>query len=105
MVLSPILIEEVRRSLNSTRLRRAYGHSEADVRRWCLNLERSASVFTRDLPDVGQIWRDPDDDHVIATAIAVGATAIVTGDKDLLVLEQAQSVRIVAPRSFLDALE
>jgi predicted nucleic acid-binding protein len=41
---------------------------------------------------------------VIATAVAVNAEIIVTGDKDLLALRQYQSIRILTARSFLTEL-
>jgi predicted nucleic acid-binding protein len=47
---------------------------------------------------------DPNDDHVIATALAVKAEAIVTGDKDLLALGEYQAVRIITARAFLTEL-
>ncbi len=47
-----------------------------------------------------QICRDADDDNVIATAIAGDCDCIITGDKDLLVLKQYQSVSIFSPNDF-----
>jgi hypothetical protein len=47
----------------------------------------------------------PNDDHVIATALAVNAGFIVTGDKDLLALGQCKTVRILTARDFLAELE
>ena len=49
------------------------------------------------------VSRDPDDDMVIATAIAGACEFIVTGDKDLLVLELYGQIRILSPRDFVDA--
>ena len=46
------------------------------------------------------VCRDPDDDHVLGTALAGRCHAIVTGDKDLLALRTYGGVRIVAPRDF-----
>lgn len=46
------------------------------------------------------VCRDPDDDVVLATAVAGGADAIITGDRDLLVLRRFHSVRIVSPSDF-----
>lgn len=44
--------------------------------------------------------RDPDDDWVLATAIAGDCQCIVTGDKDLLVLNPFRSLGIVSPADF-----
>lgn len=41
------------------------------------------------------VGRDPDDDAVIACALAARADLIVSGDKDLLVLKAYRGVRIV----------
>ncbi|MDA8363694.1 MAG: putative toxin-antitoxin system toxin component, PIN family [Gammaproteobacteria bacterium] len=46
------------------------------------------------------ICRDPDDDIVLATALAGGCDCIVTGDKDLLVLEKIRQIPILAPPDF-----
>jgi putative PIN family toxin of toxin-antitoxin system len=52
-----------------------------------------------------QICRDPDDDIVLATAVAAGATVIVTGDDDLLVLGTYADIAIVSPRRLLEMLD
>ena len=51
------------------------------------------------------ICRDADDDVVLATAVAASANLIVTGDRDLLVLEGYDGVSIVSPRRFLERLD
>jgi putative PIN family toxin of toxin-antitoxin system len=47
-----------------------------------------------------RICRDPKDDAVIATAVLGGATVLVTGDEDLLVLNEVDGVRILDPAAF-----
>jgi len=61
---------------------------------------RSTLVVPASLP--GPICRDPDDDKVIATAIAADADVIITGDKDLLILRKYGKIRIRTPRNFSD---
>jgi len=51
-----------------------------------------------------RICRDPDDDVVLATALAGRADLIVTGDDDLLVLKTFQRIRILSPRQVLEIL-
>lgn len=46
------------------------------------------------------VCRDPDDDVVLATALGGNCDCIVTGDKDLLVLEKFQRIPILAPAEF-----
>lgn len=51
--------------------------------------------------DVPRICRDPDDDEVLAAATLGGAAVVITGDRDLLVLERHGDVEIVSPSDFL----
>lgn len=45
--------------------------------------------------------RDPKDNKFLELAVAAGATAIITGDKDLLVLHPFQNIPIITPADFL----
>lgn len=49
--------------------------------------------------------RDPDDDWVLATAVAGEAEVIVTGDADLLDLRTYRGIAILSPRGFLEHLQ
>jgi uncharacterized protein len=64
----------------------------------------TASIVT-DLAPVTGVVRDPNDDMIVACALAAGADYIVTRDKDLLSLGEHEGIRIVTPRQFLDLLE
>ena len=99
---APILIEETCRSLRNPRLKSSYDYTEAAVESWRVMLEKFA--HNRPLPEIEPVCRDPNDDHVIATALAVNAGFIVTGDKDLLDLRTHEKIRIVSARVFLDLL-
>lgn len=51
------------------------------------------------------VTADPDDDVVVATAVAGNADYIVSGDKHLLELSEHNGIRIVTPAVFLAILE
>lgn len=51
------------------------------------------------------VCRDPDDDLVLATAVAAEADCILTGDDDLLVLKSFAGIAILSPRAFVDSLD
>jgi putative PIN family toxin of toxin-antitoxin system len=51
--------------------------------------------------EIPRIVRDPDDDHVLACALAAKAELIVSGDKDLLDLNSFESIPIVTPADAL----
>ena len=48
--------------------------------------------------------RDPKDLHVLRCAVGATVDAIVTGDKDLLVLKEFANIPIVTPRQFLASI-
>jgi predicted nucleic acid-binding protein len=48
--------------------------------------------------------RDPDDLHLLGLAEAGHASFLVSGDKDLLVLDPYQGTRIVTPRHFWESM-
>jgi putative PIN family toxin of toxin-antitoxin system len=51
------------------------------------------------------VCRDPDDDEVLATALAARANVILTGDNDLLVLKTHEGIRILSPRQFVEWMD
>jgi putative PIN family toxin of toxin-antitoxin system len=69
-----------------------------------LDLYRRHAAWVEPQPLEKPICRDPDDDWVLAIAIAGHADAIVTGDGDLLVLGTFQGLAILSPRQFLERL-
>lgn len=80
-----------------------YGYTKEAVRAYRTVLEVEAVLVQPEAP-FPRLSRDPDDDVIIATAVAGQADYLVTGDIDLLALGNHQGVRIVAPRQFLDLL-
>lgn len=62
--------------------------------------ERTHEIELSKVPPA--ICRDPDDDAVLALAIEAKTEFIITGDKDLLVLDGHAGIRIVTPRAFAE---
>ena len=52
------------------------------------------------VPLAAPVCRDPDDDWILATALAGACGCLVTGDKDLLAIEEHAGCRILAPAAF-----
>jgi putative PIN family toxin of toxin-antitoxin system len=97
----PVLLEELDRVLQYPRLHRYYD-TETRIRFVALI---TALSETLDLPDeVPRICRDPNDDWIIACAVAGSAEVIVSGDRDLLDLGQVGNIPILSARQFLARL-
>ena len=93
---SPVLAAELREILARPHLAAKLiekGTTADAVTALYLEFARALSPLsvTRVVPD------DPDDDHVIACAVAARADVIVSGDKHLLKLREYQGMRIVTP--------
>ncbi|MBI4353411.1 MAG: putative toxin-antitoxin system toxin component, PIN family [Candidatus Omnitrophica bacterium] len=50
--------------------------------------------------EIKPVSRDPNDDQILADALANHIDIILTGDKDLLVLKIYEGVRILAPKDY-----
>jgi putative PIN family toxin of toxin-antitoxin system len=103
-VSDPILAEVTNVLLNRKPLRRRFSYLDKDVAEYCRELMRFATV-TSNVPNVsGVVIRDPNDDMIVACALAAGAEYIVTRDKDLLSIGRHQDIAMVTPEAFLQLL-
>jgi len=103
LVLSPTLVAEIENALRRPKIQRYFPRPK-EALLWLEDLVTIADLV-RDTGDVAGVSRDPTDDFVLAAAIEGRANVIVTGDEDLLILEEHQEVAILTPRKFLDAIE
>ncbi len=100
LVLSPRLVAEVEAALKLRKIRK-YLREPEQALLWLADLTALADLAD----DTGRakgVCRDPDDDAVLSAAIEGRADVIVTGDADLLALEEHEGIAIVTPRAFLD---
>lgn len=79
-------------------LKRKFGIGADDLP--VLPLYRQHAEWCEPLPLAEPVCRDPDDDAVLAAALAGGAEAIVTGDADLT-LGTYSGIEIISPRQFV----
>jgi predicted nuclease of predicted toxin-antitoxin system len=63
-------------------------------------LLRDSFVVLTDLPPLTGIVRDPNDDMIVACAVAAGGSHVVTRDHDLLALGVYEEITIVTPEMF-----
>lgn len=93
VVTSTQLIEELARVLTRASVSRRLALIETDA---ATILQSYMTVVRLVTPaNIAPICRDPDDDTVLATALAAGADMIVSGDDDLLSLHNWKDIDIV----------
>ncbi|MBN1955876.1 MAG: putative toxin-antitoxin system toxin component, PIN family, partial [Anaerolineae bacterium] len=92
LVSAPELLEELARVLRYPRLQRYYDVATRDR---FVALVAALSELVELPAEIPPISRDPDDNRVIACAVAGRADVIVSGGNDLLDLEQIGSIPIL----------
>ena len=101
LVTSEWQLEELRRVSRYPRVRKYLKPAEAGT---LMNGLRQQASVLRELPNV-ELSADPDDNPILATAIAGGVGYLVTGDKrGLLALGRVEAVEIITARRFADLL-
>ena len=98
---SPQMMDELIDVINRPKLRR---YIKTDPQPLLDLIEMDAEQIQGQLALPGAC-RDPKDDKFIACAVEGIADYIVTGDKDLLVLNVYQNVKMIRPLDFLILLE
>lgn len=98
IVVSPAILAELEEKLR-TKARLTVAESREVVR-----AVRADAAVVKAAPLPEPVCRDADDDIILATARAARANAIVTGDRDLLVLKQFKGIPILNPRDCLALL-
>jgi putative PIN family toxin of toxin-antitoxin system len=94
------LLDELAATLVKKKLAKPVVATGLTVEQMLRNHRRLATlVTTRQLAQL--VSRDPDDDSVLACALAASADLIVSGDDDLLVLKYFQGIPIATPAQAL----
>jgi putative PIN family toxin of toxin-antitoxin system len=94
LVISDFILEELGRNLHDK-----FSFPPSEIRLLRQFLEKASTVVVpSDIPPT--ICRDPSDLPVIGTAVAGGATMLITVDKDLLTIGEYQGISFVRPGAF-----
>ena len=104
LVASAAILDEIRRSLGYSRVRRYVDASDDEIEAWVTSLGVVADIVAGEV-ELKVVMADPDDDIYVAAALEGRADYIVTGDRHLLDLVEVQGVRLIKPRAFLDKLD
>jgi uncharacterized protein len=97
---SPALVEELRDVLGRSHLKARLDRRRSSVE-MALSLYSGLAISTTPTLIIPIVVNDPDDDHVVATAVAADADLIVSGDRHLLDLGRHGTIRIVMPADAL----
>ena len=87
----------------SEKMREKFGLDPKDLP--LLQIYQDAATVLKPKSLLKPVCRDPDDDELLATALAGKAEIILTGDKDLLRLKQFQGIKILSPRQFVEWMD
>jgi putative PIN family toxin of toxin-antitoxin system len=98
-----ILHETQRMLIEREHLRTRYAYSDDQARALCVLL-RGFALMTAHVHPLTGVSRDPNDDRVIACAVASEASCLVARDKDLLAIKQYQNICLLIPEQFMALL-
>lgn len=102
-VLSPSILAEIAEALG----RPKFGPRLASLGTSAVDTAASVAALSEVIsePEIEPVVQsDPDDDKVVACAVAARADFIVSGDRHLRSLDTHRGIRIVSPRQVLDEL-
>lgn len=103
MLSSPELLDELADVLARPKFKAILDRSRTSLEDVVAEVSELAEMITPP-PLHESVCRDRDDVHVLALAVAGHSEWIITGDKDLLVLQHYHQTAIVAPAKAIELL-
>ena len=100
-VISPVLVTELREVLGRDKFASIMVARESSVPELMREVLKLVELY-EPASVSGIVERDPDDDNVIACAIAGKVQWIISGDDDLLDIEKYKDILIGSPKRFLE---
>jgi putative PIN family toxin of toxin-antitoxin system len=99
-----IIAETLATLVRNRRAQSNYRYTPPMAEAFCAALFDLATIIDNPPPAPGAVPRDPDDDKIIACALAASAEYLVSRDRDLLSLGIYAGITVIAPEPFLRIL-
>jgi uncharacterized protein len=96
------ILEELQSTLQRPKLQRRLMQLEITADAVMLVVQQVTTIIRIEPLEVPGL-RDPKDAIILASAVSGGASFVITGDRDLLVLREFSGIRIGSPHDFLAA--
>lgn len=96
------ILEETQNTLLYPRIQQRFRYTAEEVQEFCRALREAIILITNRLQLT--VVRDPNDDMIIACAVAAQAAYVVTRDKDLLSLTRYEGIGMITPEEFMGIL-
>lgn len=103
LVISKPILLELRETLGKRRIKMKHQLTDEAIETYALLILSFGQLVEPE--QALSVCRDPDDNRIIEAAVAGQAMYVVTGDKDLLVLESYEGIRFLRPVEFLRRLD
>ena len=102
LVTSKKLIEEFKEVINRPKIKNKYNIDSKEIDMFITSLQELAKIIPGKIEV--KVSRDPKDDMFLSCALEGKVDYLVTGDKDLLTLNEFGGVKIITIKEFLDIL-
>jgi putative PIN family toxin of toxin-antitoxin system len=95
------ITDEIIKEISSVMNCRKFDTNTKQIEDYIKIIEKySEKIISKDIPE--SISRDKDDNKILQCGLDGNVDFIVTGDKDLLVLREYKTIRIIRPKDYLD---
>lgn len=104
LITSPPLVAEIKRVLESARIREKYFITDGDIEQLIILLEKDALVVPGHTDVKNAIPDDPSDEMFLACAVDASADFIGNGDRHLLDISEYKDIPIITVNEFEEKL-
>lgn len=104
LITSEEILAQAREVALRPRIRNKYALHETQVDE-ALKAARVMATVVADVPDVNVVEDDPDDDVIVACAVASDADYIVSYDPHLTEITEYKGIEILTPQDFIRVLQ